>query len=231
VRLNAYLARAGIASRRASEELIRAGRVTVNGMTAALATRIEPEDRVELDGELVEPQPPTYVLLHKPAGVVTTTRDPHGRATVVGLVGHPRRLVPVGRLDADTTGALLLTNDGELAHRLMHPRFEIDKVYVAEVEGRPTAETLRCLAEGIKLEDGRTAPARARLVAADRVELTIHEGRKHQVKRMLEAVGHPVRRLHRSRYAGLDLAGLEAGRWRELSAEEVAGLKRAMRDV
>jgi 23S rRNA pseudouridine2605 synthase len=200
-------------------------------MTAALATRIKPEDRVELDGELVEPEPPTYVLLHKPAGVVTTTRDPHGRATVVGLVGHPRRLVPVGRLDADTTGALLLTNDGELAHRLMHPRFEMDKVYVAEVEGRPTAETLRCLAEGIKLEDGRTAPARARLVAADRVELTIHEGRKHQVKRMLEAVGHPVRRLHRSRYAGLDLAGLEAGRWRELSAEEVAGLKRAMRDV
>jgi 23S rRNA pseudouridine2605 synthase len=231
VRVNAYLARAGIASRRASEELIRAGRVTVNGITAALATRIEPEDRVELDGELVEPEPPTYVLLHKPAGVVTTTRDPQGRATVVGLVGHPRRLVPVGRLDADTTGALLLTNDGELAHRLMHPRFGMDKVYVAEVEGRPTAETLRCLAEGIKLEDGRTAPARARLVAADRVELTIHEGRKHQVKRMLEAVGHPVRRLHRSRYAGLDLAGLEAGRWRELSAEEVAGLKRAMRDV
>ena len=231
MRLNAYLARAGIASRRASEELIRAGRVTVNGMTAALATRIEPEDRVELDGELVEPDPPTYVLLHKPAGVVTTTRDPHGRATVVGLVGHSRRLVPVGRLDADTTGALLLTNDGEFAHRLMHPRFGMDKVYVAEVEGRPTAETLRCLAEGIKLEDGRTAPARARLVAADRVELTIHEGRKHQVKRMLEAVGHPVRRLHRSRYAGLDLAGLEAGRWRELSAAEVAGLKRAMRDV
>jgi 23S rRNA pseudouridine2605 synthase len=230
VRVNAYLARAGIASRRASEELIRAGRVTVNGITAALATRIEPEDRVELDGELVEPEPPTYVLLHKPAGVVTTTRDPHGRATVVGLVGHPRRLVPVGRLDADTTGALLLTNDGELAHRLMHPRFGMDKVYVAEVEGTPTAETLRCLAEGIRLEDGRTAPARARLVAADRVELTIHEGRKHQVKRMLEAVGHPVRRLHRSRYAGLDLAGLEAGRWRELSAEEVAGLKRAMRD-
>ena len=231
MRVNAYLARAGIASRRASEELIRAGRVTVNGITAALATRIEPEDRVELDGELVEPEPPTYVLLHKPAGVVTTTRDPHGRATVVGLVGHPRRLVPVGRLDADTTGALLLTNDGDLAHRLMHPRFGMDKVYVAEVEGRPTAETLRCLAEGIKLEDGRTAPARARLVAAGRVELTIHEGRKHQVKRMLEAVGHPVRRLHRSRYAGLDLAGLEAGRWRELSAEEVAGLKRAMRDV
>jgi 23S rRNA pseudouridine2605 synthase len=225
VRLNAYLARAGIASRRASEELIRAGRVTVNGMSAGLATRVEPEDRVEVDGEHVEPEPLTFVLLHKPAGVVTTVRDPQGRPTVIDLVSHRRRLVPVGRLDADTTGALLLTNDGELAHQLMHPRFETDKVYVAEVEGRPTPETLRHLAEGIELEEGRTAPARARLVAADQVELTIHEGRKHQVKRMLEAVGHPVQRLHRSRYAGLDLAGLEEGKWRELSAEEVAGLR------
>jgi 23S rRNA pseudouridine2605 synthase len=227
VRLNAYLARAGIASRRASEELIRAGRVTVNGRSAGLATRVEPEDRVEVDGDPVEPEPLTFVLLHKPAGVVTTVRDPQGRPTVIDLVEHSRRLVPVGRLDADTTGALLLTNDGALAHRLMHPRFETDKVYVAEVEGRPTPATLRHLAEGIELEDGRTAPARARLTAADRVELTIHEGRKHQVKRMLEAVGYPVRRLHRSRYAGLDLAGLEPGKWRELSAEEVAGLKRA----
>ncbi len=226
MRLNAYLARAGIASRRASEELIRAGRVTVNGVTAGLSTRVDPEDRVELDGEPVEPEPLTYVLLHKPPGVVTTAHDPQGRPTVVELVGHSRRLVPVGRLDADTTGALLLTNDGELAYRLMHPRFEVDKVYIAEVQGRPAPETLRRLAEGIELEDGPTAPARARLVAPNRVELTIHEGRKHQVKRMLEAVGHPVRRLHRSRYAGLDLAGLEAGEWRELSAKEVAGLKR-----
>lgn len=229
MRLNAYLARAGISSRRASEELIRAGRVTVNGVTAGLATRVEPEDLVELDGKLVEPEPLTFVLLNKPAGVVTTARDPQGRPTVVGLVAHERRLVPVGRLDADTTGALLLTNDGELAHSLMHPRFEVDKVYVAQVQGRPTPETLRRLAEGIELEDGRTAPAKARLVADDRVELTIHEGRKRQVKRMLEAVGHPVRSLHRSRYAGLDLAGLETGRWRELSAGEVASLKRAAR--
>jgi pseudouridine synthase len=225
VRLNAYLARAGIASRRASEELIRAGRVTVNGETAGLSTRVDPKDRVELDGGPVEPEPLTYVLLHKPPGVVTTAHDPQRRPTVVRLVAHNRRLVPVGRLDADTTGALLLTNDGELAHRLMHPRFQVDKVYVAEVHGRPAAETLRRLAEGIELEDGLTAPARARLVAPDQVELTIHEGRKHQVKRMLEAVGHPVLQLHRSRYAGLDLAGLEAGRWRELTAEEVASLK------
>ena len=139
MRLNAYLARAGIASRRASEELIRAGRVTVNGVTAGLSTRVDPEDRVELDGGPVEPEPLTYVLLHKPPGVVTTAHDPQGRPTVVGLVAHSRRLVPVGRLDADTTGALLLTNDGELAHRLMHPRFEVDKVYVAEVRGDPPA--------------------------------------------------------------------------------------------
>lgn len=226
MRLNAYLARAGIASRRASEELIRAGRVTVNGSTGGLATRVEPEDRVEVDGKLVEPEPLTFVLLHKPAGVVTTAHDPQGRPTVVGLVGHERRLVPVGRLDADTTGALLLTNDGELAHTLMHPRFEVDKVYVAEVLGRPTPETLRRLAEGVELEDGPTAPARARLVAADRVELTIHEGRKRQVKRMLESVGHPVRRLHRSQYAGLDLTGLGPGEWRELRPDEVATVRR-----
>ena len=229
MRLNAYLARAGIASRRASEDLIRAGRVTVNGLTAGLSTRVDPDDRVELDGEPVGPEPLTYVLLHKPPGVVTTAHDPQGRPTVVGLVGHSRRLVPVGRLDADTTGALLLTNDGELAYRLMHPRFEVDKVYVAEVQGRPAPDTLRRLAEGVELEDGLTAPARSRLVAPGRVELTIHEGRKHQVKRMLEAVGHPVLQLHRSRYAGLDLAGLEAGEWRELSAKEVAGLKGAKR--
>jgi 23S rRNA pseudouridine2605 synthase len=224
VRLNAYLARAGVASRRGAEELIRAGRVRINGEPAELATYVGPRDRVEVDGQPVEPQELTYVLLHKPAGVVTTARDPQGRPTVVGLVGHERRVVPVGRLDADTTGALLLTNDGPLAHRLMHPRYEVDKVYDAEVEGEPTDEALDRLAEGVELEDGRTAPARVRRLGPSRLELTLHEGRKHQVKRMCEAVGHPVRRLHRSGYAGLTLEGLAPGEWRELTPEEVANL-------
>ena len=180
---------------------------------------------VEVDGERVAPQKLAYVLLHKPAGVVTTARDPQGRPTVVGLVSHPARVVPVGRLDADTTGALLLTNDGKLAHRLAHPRYGVPKVYEAEVEGAPGEAALAALREGVELEDGRTAPAEARLLAPGRVELTLHEGRKRQVKRMLEAVGHPVRRLHRSRYAGLEIAGLAPGAWRELSREEVAALR------
>jgi pseudouridine synthase len=225
MRLNAYLARAGVASRRGAEDLIRAGRVRVNGEVAGLATFVEPRDTVEVDGRPIEPEPLTYVLLHKPAGVVTTARDPRGRATVVGLVGHDRRVVPVGRLDADTTGALLLTNDGPLAHRLMHPRYEVDKVYEAEVEGEPSDEALAQLAEGIELDDGRTAPARVRSLGPSLVELTIHEGRKHQVKRMLQAVGHPVRRLHRSRYAGLTLDGLAPGEWRALTPGEVANLR------
>jgi 23S rRNA pseudouridine2605 synthase len=225
MRLNAYLARAGVASRRGAEELIRAGRVRVNGEVAGLATFVGARDRVEIDGRRVEPEALTYVLLHKPAGVVTTARDPHGRPTVVDLVGHERRVVPVGRLDADTTGALLLTNDGPLAHRLMHPRYEVDKVYEVDVEGEPDGAALRRLAEGVQLDDGPTAPARVRRLGPTRLEVTIHEGRKHQVKRMCAAVGHPVRRLHRSGYAGLTLDGLAPGRWRELRADEVARLR------
>jgi 23S rRNA pseudouridine2605 synthase len=221
MRINAYLGRAGIASRRKADELIKAGRVTVNGELAQLNSRVESRDRVELDGREVELQPLAYVLLHKPAGVVTTASDPHGRRTVVDLVDHAARVVPVGRLDADTTGALLLTNDGDLAHRLAHPRYEVDKVYEVEVEGKPDDPVLERLREGVDLDDGRTAPAQARRLGPATLELVIHEGRKHQVKRMLEAVGHPVTRLHRSRYAGLSVEGLEPGAWRELEPFEV----------
>ena len=202
-----------------------AGRVRVNGEPAGLATFVEGGDVVELDGERVEPEPLAYVLLHKPAGVVTTARDPQGRPTVVGLVGHERRVVPVGRLDADTTGALLLTNDGPLAHRLAHPRYEVDKVYEADVEGRPSDDVVKQLADGVELEDGPTAPARVRRLGPSRLELVLHEGRKHQVKRMCEAVGHPVTRLHRPSYAGLRVDDLEAGAWRELTLAEVARLR------
>jgi 23S rRNA pseudouridine2605 synthase len=226
VRLNSFLARAGIASRRRADELIKAGRVRVNGAPGELNAVVGAHDVVEVDGRRVERQALAYVLLHKPAGLVTTASDPHRRPTVVGLVTHEARVVPVGRLDADTTGALLLTNDGPLAHRLAHPRYGVPKVYEAEVEESPRPEALEALRGGVELEDGRTAPAEARLLGPGLVELVLHEGRKHQVKRMLEAVGHPVRRLHRSRYAGLDLAGLEPGEWRELEAGEVAVLRR-----
>jgi 23S rRNA pseudouridine2605 synthase len=225
VRLNAYLARAGVASRRRADELIQAGRVRVNGERGELNTVVGGRDVVEVDGERVAPQKLAYVLLHKPGGVVTTASDPHGRPTVVGLVSHVARVVPVGRLDADTTGALLLTNDGPLAHRLAHPRYGVPKVYEAEVEGSPDESALAALCDGIELDDGPTAPAEARLLRPGVVELTLHEGRKHQVKRMLEAVGHPVRRLHRSGYAGLGVDGLGPGEWRELTLDETRRLR------
>ena len=229
MRLNAYLARAGVASRRGADDLIKAGRVRVNGNPGELATFVGADDAVEVDGKLVAPQRLAYVLLYKPAGVVTTARDPHRRPTVVDLVDHEARVVPVGRLDADTTGVLLLTNDGALAHRLAHPRYGVEKVYEVEVEGRPSAEALRRLADGVELDDGVTAPARARRLAPSRLELTLHEGRKHQVKRMCAAIGHPVLRLHRSSYAGLTLDGLGRGKWRELSRSEVERLRQLAR--
>ncbi len=225
MRLNAYLARAGIASRRGSDELIKAGRVRVNDLPGALNTYVHTGDRVEVDGIPVTAQALKYVLLNKPAATVTTASDPQGRPTVVDLVEEiPERVVPVGRLDADTTGALLLTNDGPLAHRLAHPRYGVEKVYEVEVEGEPDDAALQQLAEGIDLDDGRTAPAGVRRLGPSKLELTLHEGRKHQVKRMCEAVGHPVARLHRSCYAGLTVEGLEPGRWRELEPSEVKRL-------
>jgi pseudouridine synthase len=226
VRINQFLARAGLTSRRGADELIRAGRVTVNGVPAELHTAVEGGDAVCVDGEPVRPQRLAHLLLHKPAGVVTTARDPQRRPTVTGLVPAEPRVVPVGRLDVETTGALLLTNDGQLAHRLAHPRYGVEKTYVADVDGRPTAAVVRRLAEGIELDDGPTAPAGVRLLAPSRLELVLHEGRNRQVRRMCEAVGHPVRRLHRSAYGGLTLAGLAPGEWRRLTAADLRSLRR-----
>ena len=227
MRLNAFLARAGVASRRAAAELIKAGRVRVNGEPGELNTFVGADDTVEVDGAVVGKQRLAYLLLHKPSATVTTARDPQGRPTVVSLIGSSTRIVPVGRLDVDTTGALLLTNDGQLAHRLAHPRYGVEKVYEAEVEGDPSEEALARLREGVELDDGPTAPAKARRLAPSTVELILHEGRKHQVKRMLAAVGHPVTRLHRSAYAGLTLEGLELAEWRELEPSEVERLAAA----
>jgi 23S rRNA pseudouridine2605 synthase len=221
VRLNAFLSRAGVASRRRSDELIKAGRVAVNGAPGQLNTVVGRNDRVEVDGKEVARQRLAYVLLHKPQSVVTTASDPQGRPTVVDLVPIEPRVVPVGRLDVNTTGALLLTNDGQLAHRLAHPRYGVEKTYVAEVEGTPNEAALAALRNGVELDDGPTAPASARLLGPGRVELVVHEGRNHQVKRMLEAVGHPVTRLHRSAYAGLTADDLKPGKWRGLTAREV----------
>jgi 23S rRNA pseudouridine2605 synthase len=232
VRLNAYLARAGVASRRRADDLIRAGRVRVNGDVGQLNTVVGRDDVVEVDGARVQRQPLSYVLLHKPAGVVTTASDPQGRPTVVELVPHEPRVVPVGRLDVETTGALLLTNDGDLAHRLAHPRYGVPKVYEADVVGSPSSEALARLQDGVELEDGVTAPAHVRVLVrgyrSSRLELTLHEGRKRQIRRMCEFMGHPVRGLRRVRYAGLDLEGLEPGEWRELTSSEVAALKTAV---
>jgi 23S rRNA pseudouridine2605 synthase len=224
VRLNAYLARAGVASRRRADELIKAGRVHVNGTLGRLDTAVGEDDVVEVDGRGVAPQRLAYVLLHKPRGVVTTARDPQGRPTVLDLVRHEARVVPVGRLDAETTGALLLTNDGPLAHRLAHPRYGVEKVYVADVEGAPSDDDLRALAAGVELEDGVTLPARVRRLRQSRIELSLHEGRKRQVRRMCEAVGHPVLALHRPLYAGLALKKLAPGEWRKLTEDEVRAL-------
>jgi len=226
MRLNAYLARAGVASRRRADELIKAGRVTVNGAAGELNSFVGQADDVRLDGRPVGAQRLRHVLLNKPRGTITTARDPEGRPTVVDLVGGDIRVVPVGRLDRDTTGVLLLTNDGPLAHRLAHPRYGVEKTYVAEVEGEPGDAVIGALAEGIELDDGPTAPARVQLLGPSRLELVLHEGRNRQVRRMLEAVGHPVVKLRRARYAGLGPGRLRPGEWRDLTPGEVARLRR-----
>jgi 23S rRNA pseudouridine2605 synthase len=232
MRLAKYLAHAGMASRRAAEELVRAGRVTVGGEIVRDPARdVDERSGVVLDGEPVAAAEPRAVYaVHKPAGVVSTASDPQGRPTVVELVPSQRRLYPVGRLDADTTGLILLTNDGELANLLIHPRYEVAKTYRAIVRNAPVGEhALRSLREGVELEDGISAPAGVRLIAPDALELTIHEGRKRQVRRMCEAVGHPVARLERIRCGRLALGDLEPGEHRRLSAGEIADLRQAAR--
>ena len=232
MRLAKYLAHAGIASRRAAVELVRAGRVSVDGAPELDPAReIAGGERVEFDGRAVAGGEDRVVYaVNKPAGVVSTVRDTHARPTVTSLVADPRRLYPVGRLDVDTTGLILLTNDGELANLLTHPRHEVPKRYHARVGGgRPDDAALARLRAGVELDDGPTAPAWARLVAPDTIELELREGRKRQVRRMCAAVGHPVRALERVAFGPLALGDLEPGAHRRLSAAEVARLRDAAR--
>ena len=216
MRLGKHLAHAGIASRRASEALVADGRVTVDGAVIKDPARdVTGEEAIAVDGELVRgPGARVVYALHKPAGVVSTAADTHGRPTVVDLVPTGQRLYPVGRLDAESTGLILLTNDGDLAYALTHPRFEVPRTYRARVNGRPSERTLRALREGVVLDDGLTAPAQVRMVSAHELELTIHEGRKHQVRRMCEAVGHRVVDLRRVAIGPIRDAKLKLGHWR-----------------
>jgi 23S rRNA pseudouridine2605 synthase len=229
-RLQKVLARAGLGSRRACEELIAAGRVTVDGEVAVLGRRVDPErDRIEVDGVPVGTRAGlVHYLLNKPAHVVSTVDDPEGRPTVVGLVPAEPRVFPVGRLDWDTEGLLILTNDGDLTQRLTHPSHGVEKEYLAEVDGVPSRGALRALRQGVDLEDGPTAPAAVQLVQEHgdhaAVSITIHEGRNRQVRRMCAAVGHPVRRLVRTRIGPVRDPRLAPGTWRDLTPAEVRAL-------
>jgi 23S rRNA pseudouridine2605 synthase len=232
-RLQKVIAHAGVASRRKAEELILEGKVTVNGsVVKELGIKVSPADRIEVNGIPLEREEPVYFLLYKPRGVISSVKDDKGRKVVTDFFEHvEQRIYPVGRLDYETSGVLLLTNDGEFANLLMHPSSEVDKVYVAKTKGIPSKEALRSLEKGIRLEDGKTAPARVKLLSMDKkkqtaiVELTIHEGRNRQVRRMFEAVGFPVLKLKRERYGNLTLQGLSAGEKKELTPHEVKQLR------
>ncbi len=226
MRLAKYLAHSGVASRRAAERLIAEGRVTLDGEPVRDPARdVGERSAVAVDGEPVRPEPRVVYALNKPAGVVSTASDTHGRPTVVDLVRSGRRLYPVGRLDADSTGLILLTNDGELANRLTHPRHGVEKVYRARVEPpRLSERALRALREGVELDDGRTAPARVRRLGPGRLEIAVAEGRKRQVRRMCEAVGHRVVELERVAFGPLRLAELKPGSSRRLTAAEIERL-------
>lgn len=234
-RLQKVLAQAGVASRRRSEELIRSGRVKVNGQRVTeLGTKVNPrQDRIEVDDRPVVLERKRTFLFYKPEQVITSMHDPQGRKVVADYFRHiPERVFPVGRLDYDTEGLLIMTNDGELTHRLLHPRYKVNKVYIATVEGKPGPKALKQLEKGVKLKDGWTAPAKVRFLShssrdnTSRLELTIHEGRKRQVRRMLKAVGHQVIHLIRVRFGFLTLEGLSKGEFRELTDEEIQRLKK-----
>ena len=233
MRLGKYLAHSGVASRRAAEQLVFGGRVTVDGdIVTDPARDVDDRHDVRVDGRraTATDHPRLVYALHKPAGVVSTARDPQGRPTVVALVPSSERLYPVGRLDADTTGLILLTNDGELANKLTHPRYGVPKTYRVTVGDPPLrAHELEALAGGVELDDGPTAPARVRHLAADRFEITLREGRKRQVRRMTEAVGHRVRTLERVQLGPLRLGTLGPGEHRRLKGPEVEALRRAAR--
>jgi 23S rRNA pseudouridine2605 synthase len=231
MRLAKFLAHAGVASRRGAEEIIRSGRVTIaDKIVTDPARDVDADSGVAVDGRYLEgPEERMVFVLNKPAGVLSTAADTHGRRTVVDLVpSRGARLYPVGRLDADSTGPILVTNDGDLAQRLTHPSFEVPRTYRATVRPVPVPEhALRTLREGVELDDGRTAPAKVRQVRPGVLELTIHEGRNHQIKRMCEAVGHRVNTLQRVRFGPLRLDDLPAGAHRRLRASEVEGLRKA----
>nr|WGD91817.1 23S rRNA pseudouridine(2605) synthase RluB [Bacillus subtilis] len=232
-RLQKVIAHAGVASRRKAEELIKEGKVKVNGkVVTELGVKVTGSDQIEVNGLKVEREEPVYFLLYKPRGVISAVQDDKGRKVVTDFFKNiPRRIYPIGRLDYDTSGLLLLTNDGEFANKLMHPKYEIDKTYVAKVKGIPPKEPLRKLERGIRLEEGKTAPAKAKALSLDKkkqtsiIQLTIHEGRNRQVRRMFEAIGHEVIKLKREEYAFLNLRGLHTGDARELTPHEVKRLR------
>lgn len=235
MRINKYIAHAGVASRRKAEELIKQGLITLNGqMVTELATTVKSGDRVEVEGQPIYNEEKVYYLLNKPRGVISSVRDDKGRQTVVDLLPEVKeRIYPVGRLDWDTSGLLILTNDGDFTDKMLHPRHEIDKVYVARVKGLASKDNLRPLTKGIVIDGKKTQPARYRIVKTDReknrsvVELTIHEGRNHQVKKMFEAVGLMVDKLSRTRFGTLDLSGLNSGEARRLNKKEISQLYNA----
>lgn len=232
-RLQKIIAQAGITSRRKAEAMIEEGRVYVNGkQIKELGAKADIHlDEIMVDGVPLQKEEPVYYLLYKPTGVISSAGDDKGRRTVVDLVPSENRVYPVGRLDSDTSGLIILTNDGDFANILMHPKYRIHKTYIAKVQGMPLRESLKKLDRGVVLEDGKTAPAKTKMIKTDKkkgtsvIEITIHEGRNRQVRRMFDAIDHPVLKLKRERYGILDLKGMNAGDWRELKPHEVKTLR------